>query len=324
MFNTTAPISFDDGVIDLSFAERANWTGAALLMFTIGDAALGPVLMAIGSEPSGREIDVEKALEYGFVHMHRSDSFRMPVRGDFIVGRTVYAPGDFRLQESGKYYGPEGPGPVSAQGVEPSWTLLAFADRLGYRIQAANDRDLGKITAMEQPAIPLYDAVGCVPVHPDDSIGTPAIRTTLADSLHTGHADGSLAATDDWPVLGTSDATAAALGNPEAGPIFLVTRTPPSGTSTPAIAWDTEVARFVVSGSATCGDASFEPGHVRIVEAGAPQEAVIAGDQGLAEVIVIGDRRFAAPTSCADAVWSEQFGALLDRVVPVIPAVPAA
>lgn len=189
---------------------------------------------------------------------------------------------------------------------------LSFADR-----QAWTGGDLDKITAMENPVIPLYDQVGCTPVHPTESNGTPAISTTLADALHAGHADGSVTDIDGWPQVGCSRVSATAMGHPETGSVILASVTEPGGTATPASTWDTEVMRAVLSGSGQVDGRALTLGSVRVAQAGAAQPAVVAGTDGLREIVILGDRRHAEPTACEDRDWAAALKSLLDRVLPV-------
>src|SRR5690606_3215280 len=59
---------------------------------------------------------------------------------------------------------------------------------------------------------------------------------------------------------------------------------------TPAMTFGSDVFRCVISGSHQRGGETVEMGDCRFQAAGVPWEAVVAGPDGLDEVIVVGDR----------------------------------
>jgi hypothetical protein len=131
MFKSADDFAFKDGHVDLSVRERQSWSQygpGTLTIFSIGDAESGPVFVFIGGDPSGQAVDMGVAMGESFTHLHRCDTFRMSLDGDdMLVGRTIYGVGDYRLQEAGKWYGPEGPGPRHASGEVGMRMLLCFA-----------------------------------------------------------------------------------------------------------------------------------------------------------------------------------------------------
>jgi hypothetical protein len=320
MFKSSNDLLVEEGRVDLSFDDAASWASfgpMAISMFTLGDPQSGPLVVLFAIDPMG-PTDLKQAMADSWHHKHLSDTFRMPLRGDLIVGRTIYSPGVFRVQEAGKVYGPECAGPSSATTEE--WLVLVFADRRGWRVQAANEHDLEVIAAAEEPVVPVYEKAGAEVVYPADSTIVPGVATTLGVPVRAGHADGSFEETEDWAEVGASRMAAIALGDVHTGPIVLTATTPAGQVATPACTWSTDVARFVTGGSCVVAEARHGIGDIRVLDAGVPQDEVVSGPEGLEEVVLIADRTAAVPTFAghdAGRQWGEDLGMLISQLLPV-------
>jgi hypothetical protein len=237
---------------------------------------------------------------------------------DMLVGRTIYGVGDYRLQEAGKWYGPEGPGPRHASGEVGMRMLLCFADKRGYRIHPFKEEVWPTVNAIEAPLIPMYEKVGCHPTHPEDSMGYPGIATSWGVSPRAGRVDGSFEETEGWSRVGGTQMGAFTVGEPASGSVFLTAIAPPGGTVMPRSTWATEVMTVVVVGSCSIEGARYEPGDIRIQESGVPHPEITHGDDELQVMIVVGDRRLARPTvdegDPAAQAWVDDFARLLERV----------
>jgi hypothetical protein len=135
MPNNLQNIEYAYGHIDWNFDDGAYFgqtaSGLKSAFWFLGDDPDGPVALCIDIPPNtdGRE---------AVAHKHDSDQVRVFISGTFKIGNDWYKPGDVRIQEAGKYYGPEMAGP------EGSRQILFFnkrsgvaADNVGTGIDAA-------------------------------------------------------------------------------------------------------------------------------------------------------------------------------------------
>jgi hypothetical protein len=310
-----------DGHIDLSFSESDKWPRqtAALPDFqmpkqaytgvVLGDPVVGPALELATSEPAD---------ERGFwpTHWHATDSFRVSLRGELVVLPGTYGPGEFFFLEAGKYYN-QG---FSLNSPEGQWTCVVLGDKRGLPGKRAKPDTTGDFVEAYVEASPGFSMIESHPelvpeVHPKGSEGTPGLVTTLGP-LKGGRLDGSFADYQSWTPTGDGVWLAGALlADPTAGPVMLVSHTEPGAMAMPATTFATEVCRTVVRGSGTVGEDLLSWGAVRIQEAGSPHPAVVAGPDGLDEVIVLGDRRSAWPTDTDEShSWIRLFTSILGEL----------
>ena len=89
---------------------------------------------------------------------------------------------------------------------------------------------------------------------------------------------------------------ASLLGLPDLGPVVLLLRTPAAQVAAPACSFGTEGFRLVIGGSYSLDGRERTMGDMRLQAADTLWEPVIAGPDGLDEVVILGDRRGASPT----------------------------
>ncbi len=98
----------------------------------LGDKPDGPILTVVELGPNIKD---------DHAHFHNAAQVRLIVKGSQRIGNLWYKQGDIRIQEPGKYYGPEETGP---EGVTQ---LLFFSDRRGmfphYRRRPGEGEGLG-------------------------------------------------------------------------------------------------------------------------------------------------------------------------------------
>lgn len=163
---------------------------------------------------------------------------------------------------------------------------------------------------------------------PDDDDGVEGLVTTIDKPFsRLGHVDASFDEASTWDPVGERVRVAISLmGDHEAGPVVIVQRTEPGVLATPAMTFGSDVFRCVVTGSHADGERERATGDTRFHAAGDPWEAVIAGPEGLDEVIIVGDRRGGVPeVSGSDpdgwgAHLSDMLGRLTDRLAQLVPA----
>jgi hypothetical protein len=96
------------------------------------------------------------------------------------------------------------------------------------------------------------------------------------------------------------------MGMHEDGPIVILQRTHPGAQATPALHWNSDVLRCVVGGSYNQGARLVQMGDCLVKSAGSQWDEVIAGPEGLDELIIAGDRRGGlAAKSTSGAEWVE-------------------
>jgi len=83
---------------------------------------------------------------------------------------------------------------------------------------------------------------------------------------------------------------------------MVLARTRPGAVAAGAFRVDTEVFHMVVRGSASIGGAEQLAGDMRVQRPGSPLDTVVAGPEGVDELIVFGDRRGATPEFLGDTV----------------------
>lgn len=303
--------------LDFSYQDSSGWDFTQLgddmrtLTFALGDEERGAMVMlvSITTQPG------DEAKFPPIIHMHRSDSFRTFLKGDFYVGRQIYADGLARLQASGTYYGPEQPGPKAIASSGEIWSLLVFGDKRGHRVQPADKKYLPMVAAINEVHDPFYRKLGVIRALPDESMGETDIRTNLDLQLRRGYADVDPAHAEGWPMIGDAAVAVMTLGDTECGPLVLGISAAADVSTVPAAIWDTELLIAVVRGSMEIDGTRYGAGDMRIQAAGATLPAMVAGSDGLQAYVVLGDRRGALPavatTDAAARRWVEAFAAML-------------
>jgi hypothetical protein len=105
------------------------------------------------------------------------------------------------------------------------------------------------------------------------------------------------------------------MGVHDVGPVVLLQRTPPGVTATPAVTFGSDVFRCVIRGSYQRAGHTMQMGDTLTRAEGRLWDEVVAGPDGLDEVIIVGDRRGALPEATgADAAWAETVGDLVTRL----------
>jgi hypothetical protein len=283
------------------------------VLIGIGDPVAGPLVGLFYDAPSTAG-QLAGAPDLAPAHSHPCDNFRIVMKGELWVGRERYHHGEFRLQRSGRPYGSDGDAPH----VEGNWRIIFFADRRGHRVRPTN-RQLRAQYASAEAIERTKESYGDVlpVILPDEDDGVEGLVSTIAKPFSkVGHIDASFDECDGWEPLGGGGRMAVALmGVHELGPVVILQRTPPGVVATPAADFDADVFRCVIRGSHQRSGRRVEMGDTIVRAAGRPWEEVVAGPDGLDEVIIVGDRRGALPrVAGGDAAWAETVGSVLERL----------
>jgi len=310
--------------LDLSFSHPplTEQSGKPMLL-GMGDPIGGPLLGLFYDAPSTPE-QLAGLPDLAPAHSHSCDNFRICMKGELWVGRERYHHGEFRLQQSGRPYGSDGDAPHP----EGNWRIIFFADRRGYAVRPTNAELRKQYAAATREA--TRERLGdLVPeLLDDDDPGVVGMTTNLTTPLsRVGHIDATFADTSGWEDLGDgSRAAAALLGLHDLGPLVLLLSTPPDRVATPACTFDADSFRLVVRGSCSWDGTEREMGDMRVQPGGVPWHEVVAGSEGLDEVLILGDRRGAAAQvggAGRDRAWADQLGELVGRMHARLPAAAA-
>jgi hypothetical protein len=281
------------------------------MLIGIGDPLYGPVIGLFFDGPSTPE-ELAGPTDLTPAHSHPCDNFRIVMKGELWVGQERYHHGEFRLQRSARPYGADGDAPH----VEGNWRIISFADRRGSRVrptnpelraQVENEEALERTKAMYGDLLPE--------ILPVDDPGVDGLVTTIDKPWSkVQHIDGDFGEADTWLPVGDGGRIAVQLmAVHDVGPIYILQRTPAGAVATPAMTFGSDVFRCVISGSHQRGGETIEMGDCRFQAGGVPWEAVVAGPDGLDEVIVIGDRTGAAPTvEGEDNGWAQRLAEIVD------------
>jgi hypothetical protein len=306
---------------DISFRRPplTEWDGRALV-FGMSDAVAGPLVMLLYDAPATPE-QLAGPPDLTPAHGHPSDNLRVVMKGELIVGKDRYHPGEFRLQRTGRPYGRDGDAPH----VDGNWRVIVFADRRGHILRATN-KDLRAQLSGPDALARIHDQFGeLLPeILADDDDGVPGLVTTLDKPFSPlGNADAAYSEADTWPELRNGSRIVVTLmGVHELGPVVVQQHTAPGIMATPAFTVDTDVFRCVISGTHQRDGHVVEMGDCRFQAAGTPWEAVIAGRDGLDELIVFGDRRGATPvlSDADDGGWVEHLSRVLPTLLNQLPS----
>jgi hypothetical protein len=273
---------------DLSCGNPSGWPirlgDMANTSVKFGDDVDGPIFGPVVCQPG-------TVGDHAPAHAHASDNFRIILRGTFKMGPETYGPGEFRFQQGWKPY--PGEDIVGDDGI---WMAVLMANRRGFRARYVNDAPPHEVE-MHRYLAATYELKGDAwySDDPDDTAGPSAIVTNIGGT-RSGKINGSFNESHSWPAShpGTR-ALVSLLGEPACGPVVLLTSTEPGGVVTPRCRFGTEVFRMIVNGSCEIDGRPYVTGDMRVDRAGAWSERIVAGPEGLQQVFIIGDRRFANP-----------------------------
>jgi hypothetical protein len=313
------------GHIDLSFRAPERWIGPGAVQaasrvaetplqataVTMGDEEVGPVLLFLRLAPDVKPPDAP-------AHGHASDNWRISLRGTLPMGRELYGPGEFRLQEGWKPYASDN----YAAGPDGGWSALLFADRRGIRMRHVKAEESEPAVSNRLLAEWFGVAGDLVSDSPEDAPGPSRMVTTLDDARRASHINAAFEDAGGWlEAAGTGSRFAVALmGDPAHGPVVVLVRTAPGGLALSSCSFGTEVFRMVVRGSHTIDGTAYESGDMRVDSPEARYGDVLAGPDGVDEVIVIGDRSGATRSALGTGPWAEALAAEIDRLSALSPA----
>jgi hypothetical protein len=289
------------------------------MMMAMGDRVAGPFLGLFFDAPSTPE-QLAGPPDLAPAHSHSCDNFRICMKGELWVGQERYHHGEFRLQESGRPYGQDGDAPHE----EGNWRIIFFADRRGHAVRPTNPELAERAREASKNADRSRYADLLPAVLDFDDRGVVGMVTTIATPRSKlGHIDGSFDDAERWESLGDSRIAASLLGLPDLGPVVLLVRTPAGAVSAPACSFDTEGFRLVISGSYELDGRDRVMGDMRFQAANTAWERVVAGPDGLDEVVILGDRRGATPHvddgDPAARAWADGLTEMLESLEAKLP-----
>jgi hypothetical protein len=259
-------------------------------------------------------------------HGHASDNFRIQLLGDLTMGRETYRPGEFRFQDGWKPYPNEG-----MWASDGFWGLVMMADKRGFRrrlvkeLPPGSDEEAMEIGMHRHVATTFgFGGDALFPDDPTDTAGPSALASTLGRTTNSGKLNGSFADREQWMTVSPNTQIVVALmGEPTSGPVVVLSASKPDQVVTPRCCFDTEVFRLVVAGSCNIEGQVFELGDMRTQRAGTWSEPVVAGSDGLQEVLVLGDRRHVEP-SVETETWLSALGGIVADLTGELTARPLA
>lgn len=310
---------------ELSFrrAPLSERSGQPVLV-GMGDPVVGPLVGLFFDAPSTEE-QLAGPPDLTPAHSHPCDNFRVVMKGELWVGQERYHHGEFRLQRSGRPYGSDGDAPHP----DGNWRVIFFADRRGHRVRPTNPELRAKASSPEALEQTRHHFGDLLPVIlPDRDDGVDGLVTTIDKPFSKlGHIDASFDEADTWESVGPRARMAVSLlGVHDAGPVVVLQRTQPGAVATPACELATDVFRCVVAGSGTAGERELAMGDTRFQAGGLPWDEVVAGGDGLDELVVLGDRRGSEPRATGPdpdgwaARLSELVAGLTERLSQLAPA----
>jgi hypothetical protein len=294
--------AFENGHLDVSFERTDTWPMRIGPIPSRGIGAYNSNIFFFGDPVSGPSINLAT---WGVSHdeqehqnkkpesPHRSDSFRMTLRGNLVVSDRHFGPGDFAFLEAGHPYS----NGLGASSVE-HWQFVMMGDRRGASIirigGEIDDLFADMKRAQLSPEMPTTESLSAQ--YPDqvphDSNGTVGVMSTIGPGK-SGRLIGSFADADLWQQLEGARVVVGILGDHVTGPVVALIKSPPGMVFLPGCSYETEVVIIPVKGSCEIGSSSYSLGDVRIHEADRPLEGIRAGSDGLEVALIWGDRRFA-------------------------------
>jgi len=309
--------------LDLSFRRPplSERSGQPILV-GIGHPECGPLVGLFFDAPSTAD-QLAAPPDLAPAHSHPCDNFRIVMKGELLVGQERYHHGEFRLQRSGRPYGRDGDAPH----VEGNWRVIVFCDRRGHRVRPTQPQLREEYATPEAIATTKERFGEILPVVlPDTDDGVDGLVTTIDRPFSKlGHIDGSFAESDQWTPIGDgARAAVSLLSLHDVGPVIILQRTPPGRLATPAATFDSDVFRCMIAGSCEEGVMQYEMGDTRFQAAGIAWPAVVAGDEGLDELMIVGDRRGALPEATDDpSGWARALSVLLSDLREGLAALAA-
>jgi len=304
------------GVIEGDLASRALWsqargTTSRTLRIFLGDEVEGPLVWLMSVDPTepaadGSDLEFRPAQ----AHYHRSPTFRValgPQPRQFKFDQNIYGQHDFIALDSNRFY----QDPFSAGGGA---LLLVLADRRGFQ---PTNRKLAGMSSDE--IIAKYAAqygdfgAAMAEVNLDDSNADLGIYASFGVTK-AGRLRGSLRETSAWNALADgSRVSAIKRGTRPHAPLLIMSEnTPGVVESAPCLA-RTDMFRFIVSGSCRIGDREYGPGSFIAVEAGRKIDAVVHGDAGSTQLLLVADGRNWRPECSESAQCQRQ-----DRIADIV------
>jgi hypothetical protein len=284
------------------------------ILIGIGDRVYGPLIGLFFDAPSTPE-ELAGPTDLTPAHGHPCDNFRIVMKGELWVGQERYHHGEFRIQRSARPYGADGDAPH----VEGNWRIISFADRRGSRVRPTNPERRAMIEndeALEQMR-QMYGDDLLPEILPANDGGIDGLVTTLTKPWSkVQHIDASIAEADDWLAIGDGGRVCVNLmSHHDVGPIYIIQRSPAGSLATPAMTFGSDVFRCVIAGSHERAGERVEMGDCRFQAAGVPWDAVVAGPDGLDEVIIIGDRSGGGPrVDGDDHRWSDRLDGIVTEL----------
>jgi hypothetical protein len=307
-------LAVDPDEVHLSFrSPPLSERSAAPVLLGMGDPTAGPLVGLFYDAPSTPE-QLAGPPDLAPAHSHPCDNFRVVMKGELWVGQERYHHGEFRLQRTGRPYGRDGDAPHS----EGNWRIIFFADRRGHRVRPTNQQLRAEYASAEAIARTKEHFGTVLPVVlADEDDGVDGLVTTITKPFsRLGHIDSSFDESGEWEPVGDSGRISVSLmGVHDVGPVVVLQRTPPGAVATPAVTFGSDVFRCVIRGSYERAGETVQMGDTLTRAEGRPWEQVVAGPDGLDEVIIVGDRRGAYPEPIgADTGWAEAVGDLVTRL----------
>lgn len=291
MYRVTAKATANGGAVDLALNDPADWLDPPypmgqlkMTVALLGDDERGPFAALWCDGARTKPMPVTPG------HGHGSDSWRVSIKGSMRMGAQCLDQGRFRFQKGGRPYGADN----VSWGGEGGYSVVMMGDRRGGSAFPAREEDRPRFSPVTSRM--FNDWLGI------DTWGdfqeAQGLATTLGP-VRAGFATGSYA--DEWPHLVSGvEFVAGLLGDPEFGPVVLLTKAAAGETPFPALRLATEVMHVVVRGHGTQGDIALPEFHVRIIEADVTGEPIVAGSDGLWLASIFGNRR-----ALADAITNE-------------------
>ena len=289
------------GVLDMSMLQPGNWRespfprpGRHFGAVFFGDDDSGPFAALNAIEP------MEAPYSPSPGHGHRSDSWRISIKGALRVGAQRYQPGSFRFQEAGLLYGADDNGwsPDGAQSV------VMMADRRGATAIAAE----AKNAPLFKESAAAFDRWAGRPERKDYPI-VPGVATTLG-MPRFGRIDGSFEYAEGWREHSIGVHMEVGLcGDRASGPVVLLVAAEQGREAMPELRLPTEIMHVVIGGGGASGGRGLAPADVRLVEADAAGPAFTAGTPHLWLASIVGDRRALARAQCANGRWLSELRA---------------
>jgi hypothetical protein len=304
-------LSVDPTAFDLSFREPplSERSGRPIIV-GIGDDVVGPLVGMFFDAPSTPE-QLAGPPDLTPPHGHPCDNFRIVMKGELWVGQERYHHGEFRLQRSGTPYGADGDAPH----IEGNWRIIVFADRRGHMVRPTNPKLREEMLGpTARQAISAHYGDMLPTMLEDDDDGVDGLRTTIDKPFSKlGHIDSSFDEAESWrEFFNHSRVAVTVMSDHQIGPVALLQRTPAGVVATPELTIGSDVFRCVIRGSKIVRETTSVMGDARFQAAGVTWPETVAGDEGLDEVFIIGNR---SGLELNDSAWGDELLAIVRELV---------